>query len=173
MGDGQTNEIVLHVPRMYRVAYRLLGDADRAHDVAQEACVKAISMLREFNGRSSLASWLHRITVNCAIDAMRSRGRAAGVHEALRSQAAGRAGQSSPHELAERRELTDLAWDLLEKLPQECRDAFVLTQMDGYTYDEAAEIQGEARGTMASRVFRAKKMLLEQMNAHMNGRARS
>jgi len=49
----------------------------------------------------------------------------------------------------------------------------VLTQRDGYSYDDAARIEGQPRGTIASRVYRAKKMLLEQMNARIDGRTRS
>ena len=166
-------QVSLHVPRMYRVAYRLLADADAAHDVVQEACVKALAGMGRFDGRSSLVTWLHRITVNCAHDAMRSQGRQDRAHEALQSRPVDRARPPSPAEITEKGELADLAWRLLEKLPEECRSAFALTQLDGYSYDEAAEIEGEPRGTMASRVFRAKKILLEKMNAHIDGRASS
>lgn len=173
MDDSPANQIGLHVPRMYRVAYRLLADADKAHDVVQEACVKALASMDRFNGQASLATWLHRITVNCAKDAMRSQGRKDRAHEALQSQPMDRARVHSPAEVMEAKELTDLAWTLLEKLPEDCRSAFALTQLDGYSYDEAAEIEDEPRGTMASRVFRAKKILLEQMNARLDERART
>ena len=43
MDDSQANQVGLHVPRMYRVAYRLLADADKAHDAVQDACVKALA----------------------------------------------------------------------------------------------------------------------------------
>ena len=165
-------QIGLHVPRMYRVAYRMLAGADSAHDVVQEACVKALASLGQFNGQATLATWLHRITVNCAMDAVRSQGRKERAHAALQSQAADRE-LPSPAEAVETKELSEVAWTLLEKLPDDCRLAFALTQLDGYSYAEAAEIEGQPRGTMASRVFRAKKILLEQMNAHIDGRAKS
>jgi len=170
--DSPANQISLHVPQMYRVAYRLLADADRAHDVVQEACVKALTKLDGFDGRATMATWLHRITVNCAKDAMRSETRKERACQALRSQPVNQVPGPCPAEAAETKELTDLAWTLLDKLPEDCRSAFALTQLDGYRYDEAAEIEGEPRGTIASRVFRAKKILLEQMNAHMDGRAK-
>jgi RNA polymerase sigma-70 factor (ECF subfamily) len=171
--DSPANQISLHVPRMYRVAYRLLADTDRAHDVVQEACVKALTKLDGFDGRSTMATWLHRITVNCAKDAMRSETRKEDARQRLQSQPVHQDPWPCPAEAAETKELTDLAWTLLDKLPGDCRSAFALTQLDGYRYDEAAEIEGEPRGTIASRVFRAKKILLEQMNAHMDGRAKS
>jgi len=165
-------QIGLHVPRMYRVAHRMLADADKAHDAVQEACVKALASMGQFDAQASLATWLHRITVNCAKDAVRSQGRKERAHATLQSQAADRE-LPSPAEAVETKELSDVAWTLLEKLPEDCRLAFALTQLDGYSYDEAAEIEGQPRGTIASRVFRAKKILLEQMNAHIDGRAKS
>lgn len=173
MDDSPANQVSLQVPRMYRVACRLLADSDLAHDVVQEACVKALANMDRFGGQASLATWLHRITVNCARDAIRSQGRKERAHEVLQSQPVERDWSHSPAELMETKELSDLAWTLLEKLPEDCRSAFALTQLDGYSYDEAAQIEGSPRGTMASRVFRAKKILLEQMNAHIDGRTRS
>ncbi len=170
MDDSQASQIGQHVPRMYRVAYRLLADADKAHDVVQEACVKALAGMGRFNGQATLATWLHRITVNCAKDAVRSHDRAKNARAALQSQTINDATPPSPALAAENKELGDLAWRLLEELPDDCRAAFALTQLDGYSYDDAAEIQGQPRGTIASRVFRAKRILLEQMNAHIGGR---
>lgn len=171
--EQAATHIAEHVPRMYRVAYRLLADADRANDVVQEACVKALAKAGAFDGRAQLATWLHRITVNCAMDTLRASGRRSDAHEELVSQAAGGGVGVSPAEVAETRELSGLAWRLLDQLPQDCRTAFALTQLDGYSYDETAEIEGEPRGTIASRVYRAKKILLAQMNAHIDGRAES
>jgi RNA polymerase sigma-70 factor (ECF subfamily) len=172
MDETPANQIGLHVPQMYRVAYRLLADADKAHDVVQEACLKALGHLDGFAGRSTMATWLHRVTVNCAKDAMRSEARKEHVHQRLQSQPVNQGPGLCPAKAAETKELADLAWTLLDKLPEDCRSAFALTQLDGYRYDEAAEIEGQPRGTIASRVFRAKKILLEQMNAHMDGRAK-
>lgn len=165
-------QIGLHVPRMFRVAYRLLANTDKAHDVVQEACVKALAKGDGFGGRSSLATWLHRVTVNCAKDAVRGDGRRASTHQAFQAlglHATGNPAEHSPAHVVERRELADLAWNLLDQLPEDCRSAFVLTQLDGYSYDEAAEIENQPRGTIASRVFRAKKLLLEQMNSRTGG----
>ena len=154
---------------MYRVALRMLADADRAHDVVQEACIKALAKGGAFDGRARLATWLHRITVNCAMDTMRAEVRGDNTRDRLQAESVGRQPTHSPAEGAETRELTDLAWRLLDRLPEDCRRSFVLTQLDGYTYDEVAEIEEQPRGTIASRVFRAKKMLLNQMNARIEG----
>jgi RNA polymerase sigma-70 factor (ECF subfamily) len=170
MTESPGSQVSQHVPRMYRVAFRLLADADKAHDAVQEACLKALARMDEFDGRATLATWLHRITVNCARDAARSEGR----REARdRQPQAGRESVvPSPAQTAEKNETSELAWRLVGQLPEECRSAFELTQLDGYSYDEAARIEDQPRGTIASRVYRAKKILLEQMNARTDGRAR-
>lgn len=153
-----------HIPRMYRVALRIVFDADRAHDVVQDACVKALRKIDSFNGDASLASWLHRITVNCARDQLRGNHREKKKIEAFGLRMV--QSPSSPPDpggAVEQREMIDMVLQHVRLLPDDCRTAFVLTQLDGYSYDEAGEIQDQPRGTVASRVFRAKKLLLERM----------
>jgi len=170
MTSASANQIARHVPRMYRVALRMVAEADTAQDVVQEACVKALQKLDGFEGRSSLATWLHRITINCASDALRSDAKRRQGHGQLQAWAVSAVTENGPAEAAEQQELFGLAWRALDDLPAECRLAFALTQLDGYSYDEAAEIEGQPRGTIASRVYRAKKLLLEQMGPHMHRR---
>ena len=59
--------------------------------------------------------------------------------------------------------MIDMVLQQVQLLPDDCRTAFVLTQLDGYSYDEAGEIEDQPRGTVASRVFRAKQLLLKRM----------
>ena len=164
-----------HVPRMYRVALRIVGNSDEAHDIVQDACVKALRNIDRFDGRATPATWLHRITVNCARDHLRAQRRINRDDVSMNDEIAGMlAGAESPASAkTERRELYDIASTLVKSLPDDCRSAFILTQLDGYSYDEAAIIENQPRGTMASRVFRAKKILLEQMNARIDGRTQS
>jgi len=158
-------------PRMYRVALRMLNDTERAHDAAQEACVRALAGWEGFNGSCSVTTWLHRITVNCATDVLRSARRQDRLDGALRAQPPGTRPEPQPSELAQQRELADLALSLLDQLPEDCRLSFALTQLDGYSYEQAAEVQSLPRGTVASRVWRAKRTLLEQMNARTGTKA--
>jgi len=164
-------EIAGHASRMYRVALRIVGSMDAAQDVAQDACVKALRGAEKFDGRAALATWLHRITVNCAHDHLRKsrqmeRGRADWDHDTMGMLAMLEAG---PAKRAEQNETYRVALTLIAKLPDDCRSAFMLTQLDGYTYDEAAAIENLSRGTVASRVYRARQILMEQMNHHRAG----
>lgn len=174
MAQALAEQLSDHVPQMYRVALRILGRTEKACDVVQDACLKALRGAGTFDGRAALASWLYRVTTNCALDHLRRQRRATHQQVPL-GELAGMVAAvgASPSLSAERRELYKIARDVVESLPDDCRIAFILTQLDGYSYDEAAAIEGQPRGTMASRVFRAKKILLEQMNARIDERAQS
>jgi RNA polymerase sigma-70 factor, ECF subfamily len=124
-----------------------------------------------FDGRAALATWLYRITVNCAHDHLRksrqiSRGRADWDYDALGMLTMLEAG---PAERAEQMDTYRLALTLVAELPEDCRSAFLLTQLDGYSYDEAAAIENLPRGTVASRVYHARKVLMEQLSNHLAG----
>jgi len=153
-----------HIPRLYRVALRIIGNHHTAEEIVQEVCVKVLEKKEhlQFNGAAQPTTWLHRVTVNCALDRVRRenlelRSRQtidAGIHQPL----------AAPDQAAEQREMFRLATAQVATLPDEYRMAFVLTQIDGYSYDEAAQIEGKPRGTIASRVARAKALLLEALS---------
>jgi RNA polymerase sigma-70 factor, ECF subfamily len=150
-----------HCPRLYRVALRILGNHHSAEEIVQEVCVKVLDQKEShrLNGAAQPTTWLHRVTVNCALDRVRREN----LEERSRPVIdAGRFRQPlpSPDQVAERQELFSLATSHVATLPDEYRTAFLLTQIDGYSYDEAAEIEGTPRGTIASRVARAKSLLL-------------
>jgi len=171
MMETLATEIAGQMSRMYRVALRIVGSTDVAQDVAQDACVKALRGADKFDGRAALATWLHRITVNCAHDHLRKsrqmdRGRTDWDGDTMGMMTMLEAG---PAKRAEQNEMYRLAISLVAALPDDCRSAFMLTQLDGYTYDEAAAIEDLSRGTVASRVYRARQILMEQMNHHRAG----
>jgi RNA polymerase sigma-70 factor (ECF subfamily) len=154
-----------HLPRIFRVALRIVANNHAAEEVAQEVCMRAIQSTSSFNGNALWTTWLHRITVNCALDHLRRSNR---QRQSVVSFEAALADvlldpEPSPEMAAEQRELHALAAGLVRKLPCDCRAAFVLTQLDGYSYDQAAEIEGVPRGTIASRVHRAKQLLLDAL----------
>lgn len=171
MRDSLAQQIGGHVPRMYRVALRIVGSGDNARDVVQDACVKALRALGDFDGRCALPTWLHRITVNCARDHLRKKRVASRDRVDLNYELAGmvEALGCSPADQAEQAEMRRIVSAMVERLPDDCRSALVLTQLDGYSYDEAAAIEEQPRGTIASRVHRARKILMEQLSVHYGG----
>jgi len=122
-----------HSRPLFRVVFRILGNEDLAEDVVQETFLKAYRSLRGFDGRSQLWSWLYRIAVNCAYDAMRKEKRrgphteldAAPGFDALPSEA------PNPDRLAESSELRRTVGRELAAMSARERTAFVLRHFEG------------------------------------------
>ena len=74
-GDGEAFGLLVnsHARTAFRLAYRLTGNERDAEDVVQESFIRAYRQLGRFEARSNFGTWLHRIIVNCALDALRSR----------------------------------------------------------------------------------------------------
>lgn len=165
MAGVNRDDLAAQTARMYRVALRILGNHHTAEEIVQDVCVRILQKgpALELQDNVQLSSYLHRATVNCAVDRLR---REKLESETLREIDAGIVHDrvTSPDQNAERKEFFAMAKSLVATLPDDCRMAFILTQLDGYTYDEAAAIEDKPRGTIASRVSRAKSLLLNALS---------
>lgn len=142
-------------PRLVRLAARILGNVADAEDVVQEAYVKAHRSLAagEFDGRSRVETWLHRIVVNAAIDASRSRERSPTPRDTLPDP--GWDGAAS----AEARVALSELDDLLRALPPEQRSALVLKSIEGFSASEIAAILSTTEGAVEQLLVRARALL--------------
>jgi RNA polymerase sigma-70 factor (ECF subfamily) len=138
-----------HAPRMYRVAWRMLGSETDAEDVLQESWLRACARLQGFEWRSLLGTWLTSIVVNVSRDLLEKRGRWMDVQleENLVFAEAVDAPESVDLERA------------IAALPSGCRAAFILHDIEGYTHQEIAKQLGYTVGTSKSQVFRARRSL--------------
>ena len=136
---------------------RLLVDTSDLDDVVQDTFVRAYRALPRFRGEASGRTWLIAIARRAAADATRSRVRQRRLRHRSEHAASGTVAADPGDEHA----LTDL----VAGLQPERREAFVLTQLVGCPYLEAAEICGVPVGTIRSRVARAREQLLEQVHA--------
>jgi RNA polymerase sigma-70 factor (ECF subfamily) len=136
-----------------------LGDRQSADDLTQETYLRAFGSLHRFEGRSSLRTWLLSIARRVCADAVRSRRRRrlTLVREDAELEALG-AG-SDADQVGEGAAVADL----LTRLDPDRREAFVLTQLLGLPYAEAAEVAGCPVGTIRSRVARARADLVEAL----------
>ena len=136
-----------------------LGDRQSADDLTQETYLRAFGSLHRFEGRSSLRTWLLSIARRVCADAVRSRRRRrlTLVREDADLEALG-AGND-----ADRVGEGAAVADLLTRLSPDRREAFVLTQLLGLPYAEAAEVAGCPVGTIRSRVARARADLVEAL----------
>lgn len=138
---------------VWRYCRHMVG-ADAADDVTQETYVRAIRSMGSFQGRSSALTWLFSIARFSCADWVRSQQRLRRLHVRLESVAWVQQPLSTPADQID----LDI---LLEMLNSERREAFVLTQVLGFSYDEVALICGCPVGTVRSRIARARLDLLD------------
>lgn len=138
------------------VAWAVTRDQHAIDDVMQDAYERAFRSLASFDGRSSLKTWLHTIVHRTAIDRSRYEGRRR--HDDIDDPAT--VLPDSTTTTADRTAIARLEVDdMMSSLPSDQRVALMLTVGIGFSYDEAAEITGDSRGTIASRVNRARARL--------------
>jgi RNA polymerase sigma-70 factor, ECF subfamily len=144
------------------LAYRLVGDRHLMDDVLQEAYLKAFRALPSLRGQEALGTWLRRIVYNAAMDQLRGRRRVLPLDDLPdRPDPA-----PDPADVAVGRR--DLA-AALESLPPLMRAAVLLVDAEGLTYEEAGAIIGVPKGTVASRLSRAREVLRRALGAHTEG----
>jgi len=150
-------------PMIYAVAYRLVGPDD-AEDVVMQTYLKAWQAIPRFQGRSSMKTWLYRITRNCALDLIRFRGRRRErvlTQEELDSPAVqfSDPSQQQPDEVIARSETAAFVRQAMCKLSPEHSNVLEMRFADGMSYAEIAAATGVAIGTVMSRLFNAKRKL--------------
>jgi RNA polymerase sigma-70 factor, ECF subfamily len=166
-------ELVLrYQDRLYNTVYRLVGNAEDAKDVAQEALIHAFQSLGSFKGDSLFFTWLYRIAVNTAISWKRKQRNMLRLHsdregeEGRREPVDDSLGISPSHALEqaeeERRVQTALA-----RLSPEHRAVLILKDLEGQKYEVMAAVLEVPVGTIRSRLHRARLELrgvLEKMD---------
>ena len=150
--------------RVWRLAYQLLHDREDAWDCAQEAFVRAFHSLPSFRGQSAFYTWLFRITVNVATDRQRARGAQARAFGAERvpeeewKRTTPDLG-ARPDQAAVQSEQRERIRQALDALPPKARTIIMLSDVEGLSYREIAEVLGCPIGTVMSRLHNARKRL--------------
>ncbi|MFC2075075.1 RNA polymerase sigma factor [Bdellovibrionota bacterium] len=141
-----------------RVVLGIVGDPGEADDVAQEVFLKAYKHIGELNNDAAKKTWLYRVAVNQAIDFLRKahRYREVSVGEQIPHVATTTMNSLKALEKAETKELIRQG---LEHLSTDHRVVLILRELEGWSYEEMADILGLPVGTVESRLFRARKAL--------------
>jgi RNA polymerase sigma-70 factor (ECF subfamily) len=151
--------------KVVKLVARLLRDQTEAEDVAQESFVKAYRALGSFRGDSAFYTWLYRIAVNTARNAMASRQRRPLDYEADLSETEQSAVESrmrhtdTPEALVLSEEIHQTVNRAIEELPEDLRTAIILREVEGLSYEEIAAAMDCPVGTVRSRIFRAREAI--------------
>jgi RNA polymerase sigma factor (sigma-70 family) len=160
-GDRSAFAVLLdrHADRVRALAARLLPQYD-AEDVAQEALLQAYLGLRRLRDPARFGSWLYGITANLAKMRLRTLAAAPIEHSGVQSQAAG---EPSPEQRIETRELAQLVREAVDVLPPLEREALLLRYANGLTSPEIASVLGQQPGTVRVRLHRARRRLRDRL----------
>ncbi len=153
-------------PKILKLALAYTRDAEDAEDAAQETFIRAYWGLPNFRGEAAFYTWLHRIAVNSArtIAAMRARHAVAatvspGDHIDGEAVTAALKEVDGPEEMALTEEICDAVERAVARLAPEQRQAFILHELEGFTYLQIGAAMQTPVGTVRSRIFRAREAI--------------
>lgn len=160
-----------HQRRVYAAALHILGNHSDADDATQEAFVRAYRGLSTFDGRADFFTWLYRITVNTALNALRSDKRGAALHQRGNAEAAhigGRPealGQVAPTPAQQAQQTGEVSRVLtaVASLSASLRVTLVLATIEELPHKQIAEILDIPEGTVAWRVNEARRLLKQKL----------
>jgi RNA polymerase sigma-70 factor (ECF subfamily) len=150
--------------RVFWTAYRIVGDEDAAKDVSQTVFVRTWRNLRKIDPDRPLDAWLHRTTVNLAIDAYRKSRREVRMFDHFEPESgSGRPdsipGAASPETALAHAEVHDIFQRLAARLSPMQRAAFVLVEVEGNAADEAGRMLGVRPSTVRNHLLNARRQL--------------
>lgn len=168
--------VIQHNQRLYRVARAVLNDDDEAQDALQDAYVNAYLHISDFKGQAKLSSWLTRIVLNACYQRLREKRPTVELSLLESTDATARIipfpqinnAMSDPAIIAAQDKMRSLIEDAISQLPEVYRTTFVLRDIEGLSTQETADtlqIKGE---TVKTRLFRARKLMREALNKHIN-----
>ncbi len=149
--------------RVWRICWHYIGEKETASDCAQEAMLRIWRSLSGYRGDCAFESWVYRIAANCCMDFLRKKKRDQSVSmEPLKEQGFDPADPSpGTEEQVVAAEEKKRLREAITLLPEDQREALIMTQLEKVPYEEAAKLLGVSEGTVKSRVNRAKARLKE------------
>lgn len=168
-GDPHAFALLVHKyqRRIERLIARMVRDTDLVQDIAQETFLRAYRALHQFRGDAQFYTWLYRIAVNTAKKALLELKRDPVVYESAAAPASEdeetfRPGQEptsteTPEAELAAREVAAAVQAAVAALPEDLREALLLREIEGLSYEEIAAAMGTPIGTVRSRIFRARE----------------
>lgn len=152
-----------HSARLYSLLLRMVGGGQDAEDLLQDVFLQAYRKLDSFRGDSSLGTWLYRLAVNQCLDFLRGRqNRMARATESLDDEGVQEPASPAPV-IPAAISRVDLE-RAIARLPEGCRLAFVLHDVEGFAHHEVADLLGISEGTSKSQVHKARLKLRSMLS---------
>lgn len=163
--------------RVVKLVMRYVRDPAEAEDIAQEAFIKAYRALPRFRGDSAFYTWLYRIAINTAKNALASRKRSPIEYDLDRADgdepnhevAARMKDTATPEALALTEEIRSIVTGAIDALPEDLRKAIQLRELEGMSYEEIANEMECPVGTVRSRIFRAREAIDARLREVFDG----
>ena len=167
--------VVKHKNRLFNLCYRLLGDYEEANDSAQETFIKVYRSLKKFRFESAFSTWLYRIAVNTCKNklkspAFRQKMKMVPMDNPIPANLNGPGREiqdesPSPAIALEKKERMRVIQEAINALPPEQKEVVTLRDIEGFSYEEVAEITGLNLGTVKSRLARARLDLRKKLRS--------
>src|ERR1700723_930485 len=153
--------------KVFSIIYGILRNHNDAEDIAQQVFTKTYFSISSFDSRSSLITWIYRITVNECYDYLRKRRARRVVYESDFSAEEARRAETAesvvdPAARVDRQLLErDLVVKLLSKVPEQARTLMLLREVEGHSLEELAVMTGLNQNTIKVMLFRTRQKLLQ------------
>ncbi|MEX0999031.1 MAG: sigma-70 family RNA polymerase sigma factor [Thermodesulfobacteriota bacterium] len=158
-----------HLDTLYTTAYRLVKNKETAEDLVQDTCLKAVKYFDKLRSKEKSKQWLFKILMNTFINKYRKKIKEPPILELDLSESiqayASRNSEHTldPEKLLLERNFNNRIKEALDKLHVDMRSVVLLSDVEGFTYQEMSEILNCPAGTIASRLFRARSFLRESL----------
>jgi RNA polymerase sigma-70 factor (ECF subfamily) len=177
-GDPSAVEALVerHRDRVFRLAFRYLGDAAAADDLAQETFLRVYRTRHTWRPEARFSTWLHRVTANACLNEIRARRARRGVEATAPSYPGGGpppepadSRTPGPAAAAETSETAGIVRAAVADLPDDQRLAVLLSKFDGLSYGELADAMGRSVPAVKSLLVRARENLRRALSPHLSG----
>ncbi len=171
-GDKQAFDLLVikYQRKIMRLLSRMIRDPAEIEDVAQEAFIKAYRALPQFRGDSAFYTWLYRIAINTARNWLAANKRAPSTPSGFENEEGETFNESdvltdgsNPESEMASRQIAETVNKAINDLPEELRNAIVMREIDGMSYEDIAESMNCPIGTVRSRIFRAREAIATRL----------
>ncbi len=165
-------EFMPHVNSMYNFAYRLTFDEDDAKDLVQDTYLKAFRFINSFDKGTNAKAWLFRILKNSFINEFRKKSKQPAkidyneVEQYYNSDDAGESITTDLRVETIQHMIGDEITGALNNIPVDFRTVIILSDLEGFTYEEMSKILDIPIGTVRSRLHRARNMMKEKLSVY-------